>query len=73
MESHQKLMEEHNKKTSLEMWEDPNRHQEHMEKLKRINEKKIREKADVRYEAAHLREYKEYRKYVPGLPIDITD
>ena len=32
-----------------------------MEKLKRINEKE-REKADVRYEAAHLREYKEYRK-----------
>lgn len=61
LEGHQKLMEENNKKTSLEMWEDPTRMKEHMERLKKINEKRS-EKADVRYETAHLKSYQEYRK-----------
>ncbi|WP_440970908.1 hypothetical protein ACSS6N_09475 [Peribacillus frigoritolerans] len=62
LESHQKRMEEHNKQTSLEMWKkDPNRYKEHKEKLKKINEKRS-EKADVRYEMAHLKNYTEYKK-----------
>lgn len=62
LESHQKLMEENNSRTSKEMWaNDTNRMQEHMERLKEINEKKS-EKAQLRYETAHLKDIKEYKR-----------
>jgi predicted nucleic acid-binding Zn ribbon protein len=62
LESYQKRIEEYNRQTSLGMWaNDPNRKKEHYEKLKRINEKRS-EKADVRYEMAHLKSPEEYKK-----------
>ncbi|MCS0823925.1 hypothetical protein NX029_08075 [Cytobacillus firmus] len=55
-------MEEHNKQTSLDMWaNNPNLFKEHMERLRDFNEKRS-EKADVRYEMAHLKSIREYKK-----------
>ncbi|WP_394542735.1 hypothetical protein [Priestia aryabhattai] len=62
LESHQKLIAENNIRTSKEMWKkDPNRYEKHMERLKEINKKRT-EKAQLRYETAHLKSYEEYKK-----------
>lgn len=63
LESHQKLMAENNSRTSREMWMDKEspHYKNHMERLKEINKKRT-EKAQLRYETAHLKSYEEYKK-----------
>ncbi|MCM3099866.1 hypothetical protein [Priestia megaterium] len=62
LESHQKLMTENNIKQGKERWaNDPALQKEHRERLKEINKKRS-EKANLRYEMAHLKSYNEYKK-----------
>ncbi|MED3710044.1 hypothetical protein P4502_12505 [Peribacillus frigoritolerans] len=62
LESHQKLLSENNIKQGKERWaNDPTLQKKHKKKLEEINKKRS-EKAQLRYEMAHLKDYGEYKK-----------